>query len=264
MTDIPALADLAERAARAGGAVAERRFRRDVAVETKGHETDVVTRADREAQRQVAATVHDERPDDVIVGEEDDEPSAVPDEGTAWIVDPIDGTGNFVRDVPVWATSVAAVRDGEAIAAATVCPALDDVYLADAGETTFEGSRVAVSDRDDPETFEVAPLSWWGFDRREEYAAVLRELVTRFADVRRIGSTQIALSMVAAGQLDAALTTVDPYPWDAVAGALMVERAGGVVTDLEGEPWTHASRGLVASNGHAHDELLAAARAAVG
>lgn len=260
MTDTAARADLAERAARAGAAVAEGFFRRDVAVETKANRTDFVTRADRDAQRQVVAAIRDEYEEDAIVGEEADELKEVPAEGPVWVVDPVDGTNNFVRENPVWTTSVAAIRDGEAIAAANACPTLGDVYTADADGTYRNGERVSVSDATDPETFTVIPTLWWNRSRRDEYAAACREIVFRFDDLRRFGSAQIELSMVATGQVDAAITNVTASPWDTVAGAFMVEQAGGVVTGVDGERWTHASDGIVASNGEAHDELLAAAR----
>ncbi len=78
--------------------------------------------------------------------------------------------------------------------------------------------------------------------------------------MRRFGCAQIVLGMVASGALDGTVTNIVPNPWDTVAGVFMVRQAGGTVTDIHGEPWTTGSRGLVASNGEAHDEVLAAAR----
>ncbi|MFB6118715.1 inositol monophosphatase family protein [Halosegnis sp.] len=259
--DTAARADLAERAARAGGAVASGFFRRRVAVETKAGKTDVVTRADRDAQRQVIAAVRTEYAEDAVVGEEEDELKEVPETGAAWIIDPVDGTNNFVREIPVWATSVAAVVDGRPVAAANVLPELGDVYTADAEGAYRNGEAVSVSAESDPEAMMVAPTLWWDRNHRDAYAAACRETVERFGDLRRVGSAQATLSMVAAGSLDGAFTNLSANPWDAVAGALLVERAGGTVTDLAGEPWRHDARGLVASNGRAHDQLLAAARA---
>ncbi|MGA9401891.1 inositol monophosphatase family protein, partial [Haladaptatus sp.] len=126
----------------------------------------------------------------------------------------------------------------------------------------LNGEEIAVSDRTDPETFTVCPTIWWDFDRREEYAATVEGIVKRFGDMRRFGCAQIVLGMVASGALDGTVTNVVPNPWDTVAGVFMVRRAGGTVTDIHGEPWTTESRGLVASNGEAHDEVLAAAREA--
>lgn len=264
MSDTAARADLAERAARAGGAVAAGFFRRDVAVETKAGKTDVVTRADRDAERQVVAAIRTEY-DDPVVGEEGvaagEGAKQVPETGPAWLVDPIDGTSNFVRGTPLWATSVAAMVDGAAVAAANVLPELGDVYVATDEGAALNGEAIAVSEETDPEAMAVSPTIWWPRERRDEYAVACRETVERFGDLCRHGSAQAVLSMVATGALDGAFTNVHPSPWDTVAGALLVEQAGGRVTDLEGDPWRHDSQGLVASNGRAHDELLAAARA---
>ncbi|MFB6105064.1 MAG: inositol monophosphatase [Halobacteriaceae archaeon] len=254
-------ATIVERAADAGAAVAHDGFRTGIAVETKGDKTDVVTEADRAAQRRVIEVIHDAYPGDPIVGEEEDEDKRVPPTGPAWVIDPIDGTNNYVRDVPIWTTAVAAVVDGETVAAANVLPALGDRYVTDGESTTFNGDQTTVSDRTDPETFRVTPMIWWGRDRRQEYAAACREIVQRFGDLVRPVCAQYVLSMVAAGQLDGAITNVVPNAWDTVGGVAMVRNAGGVVTDLAGDPWTPGATGLVASNGHAHEELQAAVRA---
>ncbi|PSQ02791.1 inositol monophosphatase [Halobacteriales archaeon QS_5_70_17] len=251
---------VAERAARAGAAVAADGFRGDLDVETKDGKTDVVTAADRAAQRRVVETVRGVFPDDAVVGEEEDALKAVPESGPAWIVDPIDGTNNYVRGIRTWATSVACVIDGDPVAAANVMPALGDAYVAGPGGVERNGRSVSVRERADPEQCTVVPTFWWDFDRRDEYAAACREIVARFGDMRRFGCAQAALSAVAAGAVDGVLTNVGPNPWDTVAGAFMIERAGGRVTGLDGDPWRHDSDGLVASTGACHDAVLAAAR----
>jgi myo-inositol-1(or 4)-monophosphatase len=251
---------VAKRAASAGSEVAAESFRAGIEVETKSEKTDVVTEADRQTQRRVIEVVREEFPDDAIVGEEEDELKEVPDEGEAWVIDPIDGTNNYVRSIPVWTTSVAAVRDGDPVAAVNDCSALGETYVAGRDGAYRDGEPVSVSEKTDPETFAVAPTIWWGFDRRDEYAEVCQQLLERFADVRRFGSAQVTLGMVAAGSLEGAVTNVDPNPWDTVAGVHMVRQAGGTVTDQHGEPWRHDSESLVASNGEAHGELVAALR----
>ena len=254
-------AAVARRAALAGAEVADGQFRADVAVETKSGKTDVVTEADRAAQRRVLDVVADSFPDDVVVGEEEDAAKVVPEAGAAWVVDPIDGTNNFVRDLPLWATAVAAVVDGDPVAACVAAPSLGDVYASDGAGTERNGCRVGVSTVDDPERAAVAPTVWWGLDRRAEYARACEAIVSRFADLRRFGSAQVTLAAVAAGSLEGTLTNVRANPWDTIAGVHMVRQAGGRVTDLDGERWRFDSRGLVASNGRLHDEVLAAAQA---
>jgi len=259
MTDAAERAAVAERAARAGGRVAHDRFRSDIAVESKG-EDDVVTEADRAAQRTVIDEIRETFPDDAVVGEEGDERKTVPEAGAAWVIDPIDGTHNYVRDIRVWGTAVAAVVDGEPVAAATACPALGDVYTADGDGAYRNGEPIAVSDIADPRRAAVAPTLWWDHDARDEYADACEAIVRRFADMRRFGAAQVVLPTVAAGGLEGVVSNLRANPWDSVAGVFMIRQAGGRVTDLEGNRWRHDSTGLVASNGTLHDEVLAAAR----
>ncbi len=254
-------ATVARRAATAGGAVADESFRGEFTVETKEGDTDYVTNVDRAAQETVRETIGEAYPDDVVVGEEEGARSRVPEDGPAWVVDPIDGTNNFVRGIRWYATSVAAVVDGEPVAAANVLPSLGDTYRADAERATLNGDPIAVSDVDDPGKAVVAPTIWWAFDRREEYANATGAIVERFADLRRFGCAQAALSLLAAGAIEGVVTNVDTLPWDTIAGVHLIRTAGGTVTDLEGDRWHHDSTGLVASNGHVHETVLEAARA---
>lgn len=258
--------EVAEKAARAGGAVAAATFREELASESKGEATDVVTEADRAAQRQVVETIRRRYPDDVVVGEESaanvSGMSTLPETGAAWVVDPIDGTYNYVRGVRMWATSVAAVVDGDPVAAANVLPALDDVYVADADGTRRNGEPMSVSDLTDAGTFTIAPMLRWATDRRDEYAAACGDAVRRFDDIRRFGSAQFTLSTVASGGIDGAFSNVRAAPWDTVAGAYMITEAGGTVTDVHGDPWRPDAHGLVVSNGEAHEAVLEAAQAA--
>jgi myo-inositol-1(or 4)-monophosphatase len=261
MTDAEKRAAVAERAARAGAEVARSAFRGDLTVERKTDRTDVVTEADREAQKRVLAEIRASFPDDPVVAEEDDARKTVPEDGPAWVVDPIDGTNNFVRGSSPWATSVAAVVDGAAVAAATAVPPTGDVYVAGDGPTRRNGDPVTVSDRSHLEAFVVVPTFWWAHDARDEYAAAAEAIVERFGDMRRFGSAQATLAMAAAGGAEGVVTNRRANPWDTVAGVHLVRRAGGEVTDLAGDPWRHDATGLVASNGTRHDAVLAAARA---
>ncbi|QLG48120.1 inositol monophosphatase family protein [Natrinema halophilum] len=253
-------AAVAVRAANEGAAVAADSFRTDLAVENKGTKTDVVTQVDRDAQKTVIETIRGAYPDDPIVGEEDGACKKVPASGPAWIVDPIDGTNNYVGGNRAFGTAVAVVVDGEPVSAATVCPALSDTYRVGPEGAFRNDEPLSVSDCDDPEAATVCPTFWWDFDQRDQYAAATRELVQRFGDMRRFGCAQLELAMVASGALEGIMTNLRTNPWDTVAGVQLIREAGGVVTDLEGDRWRHDSAGLVASNGAIHDELLAATR----
>ncbi|QCC47105.1 inositol monophosphatase family protein [Halobellus limi] len=253
-------AALARRAAEAGAAVADERFRTDVDVERKDGKVDVVTQADRDAQAAVVDVIRETRPDDAVVGEEADELKHVPEAGPAWVIDPIDGTNNYVRGIRVWGTAVAAVRDGDPVAAATNFPAIGDVYWTDGEGTYRNDERVTVSTETDPEACVVTPTMWWDFDERDQYGRACGALAERFGDLRRMGCAQAELAAVADGSIDGVVTNLRAHPWDTVAGVAMIRAAGGTVTDLAGERWRHDSVGLVASNGRVHDTVLEAAR----
>ena len=273
MTDAHRRVAVAERAARAGGAVARQAFRGDLTVETKTDKNDLVTESDRDAQRQVVSTLHGEFPNDAIVGEEDAVPlgtpgdsveilSEVPESGDVWVVDPIDGTTNFSRGMRTWATAVAAVVDRRIVAGAVYLPAVEDMYAAGTETGARNGNALAVSDRTDPETFVAAPIGRFDRGSGDDLGAVSAAIVDRLADVRRIGSMQATLAAVASGELDATFSTYSPYPWDSLAGIHLVRQAGGTVTGLDGEPWTFESDAVVASNGAAHEAVCEVARAA--
>jgi myo-inositol-1(or 4)-monophosphatase len=271
MTDARQRAALAERAARAGGAVARDAFRGGLEVETKGDKTDLVTDADYETQRQVVHTITQEFPAEPFVCEEtipetegtgptDANPGeqldSVPESGPCWVVDPIDGTANFTRGLRLWCTAVAAVRDDETVAAATYLPAVQDIYTAGPDSATRNGDTLVVSDRSDPETFATALVARWADDRSDRLGSLVSGINERFGDPRRFGSFQASLAFLASGELDAAVTTEPFTPWDTLAGVHLVRQAGGTVTGIDGDTWTLASEGLVASNGEAHAEIV--------
>ncbi|MFC4359903.1 inositol monophosphatase family protein [Halobium salinum] len=244
--------------AREGGERALESFREVVTVETKEGPLDSVTEVDRAVQRHVADRVADAFPDDALVGEEDGAEKEIPETGYAWVVDPIDGTNNYVAGNRNWTTSVALVRDGAVVGAVNRAPALGESYVALGNGSTRSDGPCTTSDRADLATFTVDPVFGLSPAHRTGLAAVTGVVANRLGDLRRVGSGQLTLSMVAAGELDAAVSTVSLPPWDTRAGVYLVREAGGVVTDLAGERWTGASESLLVSNGRAHDELVEA------
>lgn len=259
--------ELAERAVDLGAALAMEGFRTPVAVETKEGPLDSVTELDRAVQRRIIETLRGVDPVVAVVGEEDlrgvESRKTVPDEGFAWVVDPIDGTNNFVAGNRNWAVALGAVEDGEPVLAVNEFPALDDRYGADSpgsagGEATRNGAPCEVSERSDPTTFTVDPVFGASTRHRAKMAEYVGVIANAFGDVRRFGCAHLALSAVAAGELEAAVSAVRLHAWDTVGGVHLVRRAGGVVTDVHGDRWTPGSQGLVASNGAAHDALVEA------
>ncbi|MDX1745380.1 MAG: inositol monophosphatase [Halobacteriales archaeon] len=254
------LGTLAERAARAGGSVALSTFRTNVQVNTKTNVMDSVTEADLAAQERVLDVLREADPDATYVAEEADAETTIPETGRVWIIDPIDGTNNYAVGSRLWATSVAAVQDGVPVAAVTHLPALEDTYTATDGRAKRNGDPVTVRDQPESTASVAAPVFGLGRSDRPAYLATTEALISSFGDLRRFGSGQTALAMVAAGELDGIVTTLRHSPWDTVAGAHLVRAGGGQVTDAMGDPWSAESLGLVASNGGVHEALLSAAQ----
>ena len=245
-----------ETAASAGASVAKSYFDSNLAVDVKSDKTDFVTTADLSAQRRVIEELRTDFTEDPIVAEEGESQKHPNSTGTCFVVDPIDGTNNFVRSIPLWATSVACLQDGECVAASTVAPLGFGTFVADERGARRDGDSISVSDRSDPELCDVVPTLWWDYDDRDQYSSVCEGITRRFADLKRYGSTQLELAFLATGQIDAVVTNRQGPAWDTVAGVHLVRQAGGTVTDIYGDRWTHQSEGLVASNGKIHEIAL--------
>lgn len=248
--------EMARTAAERGATVALDHFETDLDERVKSGKVDVVTEADEAAQDAVIEAIREHYPEEPIVGEEGDQRKTLPESGPAWVVDPIDGTNNFVHGVRRWATAVAFVRDGEPVVSVIEVPALAETYVADETGVSLNDAPIEVSDRSDPDTFVVATTLRYTSGLRDEYVTLMDNTIREFDQFQRVGSTQFTLALVARGSLDVAVGLGVADPWDTVAGVQMVRQAGGTVTDIDGERWRHDSDGLVATNGAAHDAVL--------
>ena len=226
------LADLAVSAAEAAAEVALERRRSGLLVGTKSTPTDLVTDADRAAEATLVDQLLTARPDDGVLGEEGAEREGT--SGIVWVIDPIDGTTNFVYDHPGWSVSVAACAEGKPLAAAVVVPSLRRTYRAARGGGAYEdGRRLRLGEP--PQLAGARVATGFGYDaaRRAVQADVLRGLLPRVRDVRRMGAASVDLCSVAAGRVDAYYEW-GLSPWDMAAGWLVATEAGAVVTDLSG------------------------------
>ncbi|WP_257902982.1 inositol monophosphatase family protein [Saccharothrix obliqua] len=230
-------------------------------VDTKSTITDVVTAADRASERLVRDRLARLRPGEPVLGEE--EGGAVV-EGLTWVVDPIDGTVNYLYGIPHYAVSIAAQVDGVSVAAAVLEPASGRVWTAAAGGGAWlDGRRLAVSEAS---RLDVALLGY-GFayraERRQRQARAWAGLAARVRDIRRTGAASLDLCAVAAGQLDA-YAEHGLGRWDWAGGALLAREAGAVVL-LPGEaPELGADATFAAAPGIADDLVAALVEAGFG
>ncbi|KQO62475.1 inositol monophosphatase [Curtobacterium sp. Leaf261] len=233
-----ALAALAESIALEAAELAARRRREGVEVaDRKSSIVDVVTAADREVEALVRARIAEHRPYDGFLGEESGAESG--SSGLTWVVDPIDGTVNYLYGNPMYGISIAVV-EGEPdpgtwapVAGVVVAPATGDVFRAEHGNgATLNGERLHV---DGPRSLaESLVATGFGYtvERRSSQIQVLGGLITEIRDIRRMGAASLDLCAVATGMVDAYFER-GINPWDMAAGAIVAEEAGAVV-----ESWT--------------------------
>jgi myo-inositol-1(or 4)-monophosphatase len=215
-----------------------------------------VTAADRRAEEIVYEELTKARPDYGFLGEEGG-PRAGTDKSHRWIVDPLDGTTNFLHGIPHFAVSIALERDGAIVAALTYNPANDDVFVAERGKGAFlNDRRIRVAARQRLADAVVAcGLPHYGRGDlvlgRHEIAAAQNH----FAGLRRFGAATLDLAWVAAGRFDG-FWEHDLSPWDMAAGILLVREAGGFVSDLDGGEAILTKGNIAAGNDTMHRELL--------
>ncbi|WP_353808511.1 inositol monophosphatase family protein [Agromyces sp. SYSU T00194] len=235
------LLEIAATVARRAGAFAVDRRSHGVSVaETKSSPIDIVTQVDRDTETFIRSALAEYRPADGFFGEEGDADAG--SSGLTWVVDPIDGTVNFLYDIPAWAVSVAVVEGDvdpatwNVLAGAVMNPVTGEVYTAAAGEGAWLGDRpLRVNDGVRLDRALVATGFSYLRERKERQGRVVAGLVPRIRDLRRIGSAALDLSTVGSGRLDA-FYEAGLNPWDHAAGGLVAREAGARMGGLGGAP----------------------------
>jgi len=246
---------VAEEAARAAGAIirAGRRPLERGAVEHKGA-VDLVTEVDLAAESVIREVLARHTPSIPVYAEEGGGPAQA---RTRWIVDPLDGTTNFVHDFPPYCTCIALEVDGVLEVGVVYEPIAEELYRASRGGGAWcNDQRLRVSRCDDLGQALVA--SGFSYDRRERpdfYLKYVRAFLTRVQGLRRAGAAGIDLARLASGRLDG-FWEFGLNPWDVAAGALLIQEAGGAITDMTGAPLDLTAPRVLATNGTAlHAEM---------
>ena len=252
--------DLARDIAVEAGAVLMERFGRLSGGEIERHGArDVVTAADREAEALITRRLQEARPDIPVLGEEGSRGTeGRAPEGEVWIVDPLDGTVNFVQGIPLFAVSIGLVENGQPILGVVHLPAMGQTFWGAPGSGAFEGEK-PISVSATPMLQDAIVATGFAYDRNErsdDNFENLRRMVLGTRGIRRMGAAAIDLAYVASGRLDA-FWELHLKPWDVAGGAALIRAAGGMVTDQRGEEdWLFGGH-IVASNGLLHDDVRA-------
>jgi myo-inositol-1(or 4)-monophosphatase len=261
VNDFVALTELASDAARQAGALLlERQPERRLDVETKSSPTDMVTEMDRASEDLIRSLISAARPHDSILGEE--EGAAAGSSAVHWIVDPLDGTTNYLYGFPAWSVSIAAETGGQVVSGAVFDPLRNELFCATLGRgATGNGQPISVTAKTDLATALVGTGFAYDVEARREQGRWVAYLLPRVRDIRRAGSAALDLCWVADGRLDAYYEQ-GTHVWDRAAGALVVTEAGGVVCGFDGGVPSDESGTMAAAPGLAGplQRLLAEAR----
>ncbi|NOU93497.1 inositol monophosphatase [Paenibacillus sp. LMG 31456] len=243
---------------------------------TKYSSQDLVTEVDKGAEKMIRNLIQTHFPNHSILGEEGVEPGpaasskaleAVKDAEYLWIVDPLDGTTNFVHGFPFFSVSIALAYKGEVIVGVVYNPISNELFVAEKGKGAYvKGKPMSVSG--EGKLIESLIATGLPADRAGALPVNLQgfnALCPKVRNIRIAGSAALHLAYVASGRLSG-FWEIGLNSWDIAAGALLVMESGGTVTDTEGNPYTLGVRNILASNGHIHDEFqseLASASALV-
>jgi len=245
-------------AAREAGEFLRANHRTELTVEAK-EDTSLVTNVDREAERLIVARIEGAFPGHDVIGEERGHTARGSDH--AWIIDPLDGTHNYIRGMETYGVSIGVTRSGSFIAGVIFMPEMREMYAAERGSGAFRNEkRIHVSARSELSACTMA----FDSELRMQTARKLRllaELCPRIFNVRMLGSSARTLSHIAEGVLDGVIEFSDKL-WDFAAGVVLVEEAGGSMTSFAGSRVSIDDTSYVASNGLIHDSLSAILAAA--
>jgi myo-inositol-1(or 4)-monophosphatase len=249
--------DFAIDLARRAGALLVTYFerRRDVALKSP---FDMVTDADHASEELIVSSIVQQFPGHAILAEEGGG-SAPRDSAYTWLIDPLDGTTNYVHGFPAFSVSLALLKEGEALLGVIYDPTRDELFSAERGQgARCNGRRIRVSSTSALNSALISTGFPYDYaTNQDNNAREFSALQARVQGVRRAGSATLDLAYVAHGRLDAHWE-LRLGPWDMAAGGLLVSEAGGRLSDWRGGPWNPWTDRLVASNGLIHEELIQA------
>lgn len=256
------LVAFAEEAARACGGLLLEAWRQPKQGYEEKAPGDLVSETDRESEELARSILLARTPDAHFLAEESSDTRSGPsgEDRLTWIVDPLDGTANFLHRFPIFAVSVAAARGKELLAGVVYIPVIDECFSAGQGlGASLNGQPISVSPETDLDRGLLA--TGWPFRRKdvlESYLEVFTRVFWAAQGIRRTGAAAVDLAYTAAGRLEG-FWEYGLSIWDVAAGALLVREAGGAVSDFAGGEHWWTSGDIVATNGAIHDDLLATA-----
>ena len=243
------------RAVETGAAIMKEYFDQSFIISNKEGINNLVTEVDHKSEAAIFKVIKEQFPEHYILSEEAG--AIIQDSNYKWIIDPIDGTVNYANRIPICCVSIGIEKDGKMILGAVYNPFIGELFFAEKGNgATLNNKTIHVSNKSDVSTScLVTGFPYTYLDEANGPLQVFEKLIRKGVPVRRLGSAAIDLCWVAMGRFDG-FYEHQLQAWDSAAGFLMIEEAGGKVTDLSGKYYNPYQHGIVATNGKIHDELL--------
>ncbi len=243
--------EIALQAATLGGEVVKSFFENSALRRELKDDKSFVTEADKKTEEVIVATLRNAFPEHGFLGEEGGGENEHAEH--VWVIDPIDGTGNFINGIPLFGISIALLERGQPVLGVIFNPITNSLYVAEKGKgVLYNGKPVTVSKQP---ASEGAITFGYGRKGKERAFALAAKAPNFFKTVRILGSAVLDLAYVARGGTEAAVGG-ELNTWDYAAGALLVTEAGGVITKHDGSPWSFGEGSFVVSNGVAHQGAL--------
>jgi myo-inositol-1(or 4)-monophosphatase len=242
------------KAATESGKLIKERSARQFAIRSKDSLNNLVTEVDHASEKLIIDIIRESFPDHHILTEESGD---LPRESTTkWIIDPIDGTVNFANGIPLSCVSIAVEQEGRISMGAVYNPFIGEFFVAERGKgATLNGQSISVSSKTRVQESCLVTGFPYTYPENEPILETFGSFVRKGIPLRRLGSAAIDLCYVACGRFDGYYEFF-LHPWDSAAGFLIVEEAGGRVTDFKGNPYSPYQEKILATNGRIHDELL--------
>lgn len=243
--------------AREAGNILLEKFGRITKVTMKG-DINLVTEADLASEALIIERIRTYHPKHSILAEESGEAVVAGGDSTwKWIIDPLDGTTNYAHGYPCFAVTIALEHDGEVVVGVTFDPTRNEMFAAEKGHgATLNGKTISVSTTEQLGGALIVTGFPYDFKRKDDFARHLTSFLMQSRGVRRDGSAAIDMAYVACGRFDG-FWEEGLNPWDMAAGKLMIEEAGGMITNYAGEPFSIYNPPVCGSNGLIHKEMLA-------
>ncbi|MEM8727864.1 MAG: inositol monophosphatase family protein [Chlamydiota bacterium] len=239
------------------GEILRKGFGSSIYFENKEGRHNLVTEWDNKSEAVIIESIKSHFPDHRFLAEESGE-SGEKKDGIQWMIDPLDGTVNFAHKIPLFSVSIAAAFQSEILAGVVYNPLVDELFIAEKGNGAYlNGEKLKVTETAVLDSAIAATGFPYNVHENPLYCLDhFHSFAKMGLPLRRMGSTALDLSYLAAGRFDA-FWEVSLHPWDYAAGKLLIEEAGGTVTDFEGNPYTSFSdSSIIASNGLLHDQLV--------